>query len=1429
MIDVAVGPLRTPVKTLIDSGATHCMVGDNFFRLCPELRQQLFALKQEVRATAINGSKVIYPACIEFEVNINGQQHEVYALYSKAVSYNLVLGLDFLRDNDIQFSFKDMKIQSKRPCQVKATDDFVLEPNSESVIWGSYENQLPEGDALVSSSATMPQLDLFVAGVLATTNNANRTVPVRVLNPGNVTKTVRKGTHIAELRMLDDSDLVRCCKPRSSTCVETESNDQAGFRSRSVNMEADNLNNPEVSRSRTAMSATTGKKDDQPSDEFKAMFDLSKSTFDEQQRNTLMQLLWEYKDIFAGLGNSLGKTDVMQFEIELKDDAVPFKARPYRSNPHVRSEIKKQVQDMLNKDIIEPSTSQFGSPVLLVSKPDGSYRFCIDYRKLNSMTKIDCHPIARADDCLESLGASGAKYFTSLDLESGYWQLPVHPDSRQYTAFVTHDGLYQCKRMSFGLVNAPSVFSRLMSRVLQGLAWDICLVYLDDVIIFSSTFEEHLVRLRQVFDRFRDANLTLKPKKSFFGQKRIKFLGHYVSSEGIEPMPEKCKAVQEFPTPKKVKEVRSFLGLAGYYRRFIKDFSKIASPMIDLTKKDQEFRWTEECEQAFNDLKQRLISPPILAYPNYSEPYILQTDASRDSVGMILAQVQDSTERVIAYAGKRLSPNEKNYSTTEIEALAVIEGLKHFDPYLRGNHVTIVTDHSALVWLLAQKEPKGRIARWIAYLQQFDYSIEHKAGTKHANADGLSRRPYLEMSNPDTLVADDDILPPTEDDEVGKANVVRRKQSTKPNNRRFAVKRRNKPQRPVYKYPDISWTLDRVQECQRADQNINNIVMYIEQGTLPTDDAKAREILLTADNYVLDEGLLYHISGRQVPTANTKRQTDEFHVCLVVPKELRHDVLTSAHGDLGSGHYGTQRTYATLRLKYYWTGMYHDCKNWVLSCESCNMRKTPVRPTKAELHPLPAVMTNERWAMDIVTLPLTPRGNRYVLTFTEYNTRFVEAFAMKDTCAETIARTFVNEICFRYGAPQQLLSDLGANLVSEVMQQTCELLKVERIMTAPYRPQTDGLLEKYHGTMCKNLSMYVNDRHDDWDVLLKGVCYSYNTSVCTESTQYTPYYLMYGRTPLEPIDTIVVPNKAFRKEVGETIAQLQIARSVAKENVTERQKLMKERYDRNLCIRDFKPGDLVWIHFPEVMVGGSRKFFMNWSGPYIIVEKTSDTNFKVAQAHNSNILKNEIHVNRMKPFYHRAVLPPKPEQVTKQESVEDIRDLHPSDTTPLAIASQAPMPVPNASLPVTVTDKCPPRSVKEPDLATIPEESSEILRLMKESTATVPDRIEEPSSQNNVPLRIPEVTKENQQEDQAAPERRASLLPPVAEQTEEVYEINKIIKGRYNKEGNVEYLIDWKGFPASARSYEPYENLNEAAKEYVDKTKIEISGKRKSE
>ena len=305
-----------------------------------------------------------------------------------------------------------------------------------------------------------------------------------------------------------------------------------------------------------------------------------------------------------------------------------------------------------------------------------TYRFCIDFRKLNAVTCKDSYPLPCIDDTLDQL--QGTRYFSTLDLMSGYWQCELHPSTREKTAFITYGGLYEFRVMLFGLCNAPSTFQRLMESVLRGLNWVNCLIYLDDVIDFSKTFDDHLRHLTDVFDRFREANIKLKPSKCVSGQQKVNYLGHIISQGGIEPDPEKVRLVQEFPVPKTVRQVRSFLGLANYYRRFIKDFAKIASPLNALTKKTSVFSWDSHCDEAFEALKQRLTQAPILAYPNYELPFYLYVDASLDALGATLGQVVEKLDVVVAYGGGKLFPQERNYSATEREALAVLDGIKHF-------------------------------------------------------------------------------------------------------------------------------------------------------------------------------------------------------------------------------------------------------------------------------------------------------------------------------------------------------------------------------------------------------------------------------------------------------------------------------------------------------------------------------------------------------------------------------------------------------------------------------------------------------------------------------------------------------------------------------------------------------------------------------
>ena len=441
--------------------------------------------------------------------------------------------------------------------------------------------------------------------------------------------------------------------------------------------------------------------------------------------------------------SDLGKSDLMEHEINT-GDCTPIKQPPRHIPPHQREIIDQQLDELVANGRVEQSQSPWSSPVVLARKHDGTYRMCIDFRRLNQYTQKDAISLPRTDDVLEALG--GAQWFSCLDLASGYWQMPVKEEDKPKTAFSTHRGQFQWRVMPFGLTNGPASFTRLMNLALSGLTWTHCLVYLDDIIIWGSTFEEHLHRLRLVFDRIQAAGLKLKPTKCQFLKREVTFLGHVVSGGGIRTNPEKVKAVETWPTPLDVKELHSFLGLASYYRRFIAGFSIIAEPLYKLCRKDTPFHWQQEQQSAFEELKHRLVSAPVLAYPDFNVgagSFILDTDASQHlGIGAVLSQLQpDGTERVIAYGSRSLNEHERNYCTTRLEMLALVTYVDHFRYYLLGRRFCLRTDHHSLTWLMSFKEPQGQVARWLERLQEYDYTIEHRPGRQHGNADALSRRP----------------------------------------------------------------------------------------------------------------------------------------------------------------------------------------------------------------------------------------------------------------------------------------------------------------------------------------------------------------------------------------------------------------------------------------------------------------------------------------------------------------------------------------------------------------------------------------------------------------------------------------------------------------------------------------------------------------
>ena len=466
------------------------------------------------------------------------------------------------------------------------------------------------------------------------------------------------------------------------------------------------------------------------------------------QQQQLTELFKEYQDVFSQGDDDLGNTPLLEHGIETHG---PPLRQPYRrQNPAVRREEMAQVQQMPSSSVIRPSNSPWASPVVMVRKKDGSLRFCVDFRQLNAATVKDAHPLPRIDDLLDAL--HGAKWFSTLDLKSGYWQVPIAEQDKEKTAFRTSSvQLFEFNQVPFGLCNAPATFSRLMDRVLAGLHWETCLFYLDDIIVFSSTWEEHLARLCEVFERLRHAKLKLGASKCTFAAKEVSYLGHRVTEEGLLPDPSLLASIRDILPLTTAKEVRSFLGLAGYYRRYVKGFAAIAAPLHALTRKDALFHWSEDCQTAFDQLKARLTTSPITAFPDFSQAFRLYTDASTAGLGAILAQVREGKERIICCASRALNKAEKSYPATKLECLAIVWAVAKFRPYLMAMPFEVYTDHYALQWLKTMHTGSALLHRWSAALEEYDFTVRHRPGKVQTHVDGLSRLPVGPAPPEDTI------------------------------------------------------------------------------------------------------------------------------------------------------------------------------------------------------------------------------------------------------------------------------------------------------------------------------------------------------------------------------------------------------------------------------------------------------------------------------------------------------------------------------------------------------------------------------------------------------------------------------------------------------------------------------------------------------
>ena len=455
------------------------------------------------------------------------------------------------------------------------------------------------------------------------------------------------------------------------------------------------------------------------------------------QCRQLLDMLSQYRDVLKP--DHIGCTTVGDFRVALKEGVQPIAQRPYPYSLKEKQLIEQEVQKMLAQGVIEPSTAPWSAPVVLVKKKDGSVRFCVDYRQLNAVTVPDTFPLPRLDETFEAL--AGNHLFSTLDLKSGYWQIPLAPEDRDITSFGTHQGLYRWTRAPFGLRNMPSIFQRMMTRTLQGLTWTSCLIYIDDIIIFGKTFEEHLTRLGTVLERLRAAGLTASLEKCRFAMQRVQHLGHIVSGAGIAPDPRKVRAVVDLKVPTNVKGVQQLLGMANWFRRFIPQYSQVAAPLYELTKKEVPFVWTAQCEDAFVALKRLLSEAPVLRLPDPNRPFVLMTDASDKQIGAVLLQTDPETGvlHAIEYMSHTLNVHQGNYSTVEKECLALVWAIQENRKLLYGQKFVVRTDHRPLQWLMTKRELTPKLTRWSLTLQEYDFVVIYGPGKENVIADALSR------------------------------------------------------------------------------------------------------------------------------------------------------------------------------------------------------------------------------------------------------------------------------------------------------------------------------------------------------------------------------------------------------------------------------------------------------------------------------------------------------------------------------------------------------------------------------------------------------------------------------------------------------------------------------------------------------------------
>ena len=870
------------------------------------------------------------------------------------------------------------------------------------------------------------------------------------------------------------------------------------------------------------------------------------------QKEALQALLEKQRGNFAFSSKELGTCTAGEATIDMVEDNPVFRPK-HRLSVAEWEMAQEKIEELVAQGLVEPSESQYAAPIVMVAKKDadgnwGDRRLCGDYRALNEKTLPDHYTMPTPDDIFDAIGR--ATYFSKLDLRSGFHQVPIAEKDRHKTAFWGKQGLYQWRVMPFGLRNAPTRFQRMMDQVLAKLESVRCFV--DDVLVFSCSFEEHLQHLDALFEKLRAAGLKCHPAKCEFGAQEVEYLGHKVTPQGVEPQQAKAEAIAKMQAPRDVSELRSVLGLFNYYRRFVDRFSEIAHPLTKLTQESQAWQWEEEQQLAFGQLKQALTTAPVLRRPDFKLPFILYTDWSKVGLGAVLAQMgSDGEEHAVAFASRSNNKAERNYGSSEGECLAVVWATLHFRPYLYGRRYTIVTDHAPLKWLMQNDKLTGKLARWSLMLQEYEFEVIHRAGTANGNADALSRSP-LEGSGDRTGARMD-----YEDAEreAGRVSELLA----------FAGE-------------------EDVEQVQRDIWLDQDCLAWLQLGTLPAEAGPSERDRNPAPLQAVSVG------------AGAAPHHSRWGDSRVVPPPARRAALVrNVHQQLG--HFGVARTCHLVSASYWWRGLKGEVKEAVRRCQQCDRVKTVLTARGPVLHPLPIMGLFYRWSCDLAgELPPSRRGHRYILVAIEHFSKWVEIVPLMSKHSTEVRDAFLLHVISRFGAPAEVLTDQGTEFRGAFDQLLQESM-IDHRVTARDHPQSDGLAERMVQTLKRGLRKYclAEDVHD-WDLKLPYLVMGYRLSKQKALSCFSPYFLLFGRGPVLPGGLRAVLNTVVSWEDDDQCLEMlkergmliRAAMPIAMQNLAIAQHRDRKRYAAvrggtyvpRVC--RFMAGDYVYVQRPII-------------------------------------------------------------------------------------------------------------------------------------------------------------------------------------------------------------------------------------------------------